>query len=233
MTPQYILRKSLCRKAHCFSAHVPGKGYVNRGELAEEMPEYNRQRMRSAESEIENIQYASDYAEPGYDAPRKGILFANWNVFPSWIDDVLERAGYAIEWIDEWMVCECGKAFRTSPNSYSWTMQGAWIDECTLLCAECIRQDPAEYLESLEDETDKAVTIDDIDPGDYGYVRYNDDAYENGWHSGQNDNPRSIYKEMIDKGYDHILFTIDGVGQFDTIFTAWYKPREEDDNNSW
>jgi hypothetical protein len=37
MTPQYILRKSLCRPAHCFSAHVPGRGYVNRGDGGKEL----------------------------------------------------------------------------------------------------------------------------------------------------------------------------------------------------
>lgn len=70
---------------------------------------------RSGESEIDDLQWVSEYAEPGYTQPQKGILFANWNYFHCGIDTLLENYGFAIEWNDEWSTCEeCNRAVRTS-----------------------------------------------------------------------------------------------------------------------
>ena len=88
----------------------------------------------------EDIQWAAEYAEPGYSDPESGILFADWNACSRRVQSLLEAAGYALEWDEEWYVCECGKAFRVSPNSYSWLPS---------------------YVEAL--------TL-DVDPADYGYV---------------------------------------------------------------
>lgn len=137
MTPQYILRKSLCRPAHCFSAFVPGQGYVNDGSRVDLHDDYEKQRQRRAESEIENMGFAPKYAEPGYDDPIKGILFADWNVFARGVDRILERAGYAIEWSDEWTTCgDCGNAVRTQPDSWIWKPSYV-ISENGIYCKEC------------------------------------------------------------------------------------------------
>lgn len=142
MTPQYIMKKSLCRKAHCFSSHVPEQGYIGTGSNigADTKEEYVRQRMRSAQSEIDNMDIACGYAEPGYQDPAKGVIFANWNVFPSGIDRILEAYGYAIEWSDEWTACHgCNKAVRTSPDSWDW--KPGWnqtaIENGEFLCLDC------------------------------------------------------------------------------------------------
>lgn len=137
MTPQYILRKSLCRPAHCFSSYVDGQGYI--GKTCH--PDYKAQRDRKANQEIENLEWASDYAEPGYKTPEKGIVFADWNVFPTVVCSILERYGYEIEWSDEWSICgDCGKAVRTQPDGYCW--KPYWNQElisngefCCLDCA--------------------------------------------------------------------------------------------------
>jgi hypothetical protein len=156
MTPQYICRKSLCRAAHCFSAHVPGKGYVNCGQAGDDIDEYNRQRIRSALAEIDNMGYVAGYAEPGHTEPEKGILFANWNVFPRELPDVLERAGYAIEWSDEWSTCEdCGKAVRTSPNGWDWSPYYAesLISEDSMVCLDCYTPDEPDSDEDTQEDT--------------------------------------------------------------------------------
>src|SRR5262249_11080147 len=134
MTPEYILRKSLCRAAHC----------------ADNATHEERAR------HIEYMEWAAEYAEPGYDQPEKGILFANWNYFPRGVDSILERYGYQIEWSDEWSTCgDCGKAFRTQPDSYGWQPSYFWASDCEMLCKDCI--DMESYLESLEDKPRKAL----------------------------------------------------------------------------
>jgi hypothetical protein len=137
MTPQFILRKSLCRPAHCFSAHVPGQGYVNDGSHVNLRAEYDRQRRQRAESEIGNLQFAPKYAESGYTDPVKGILFADWNVFPRNIDDILAKMGYDCEWSDEWTTCgDCGAAVRTQPDCWFWTPSYI-INDGEVICQEC------------------------------------------------------------------------------------------------
>ena len=171
----------------------------------------------------ENIQWAPGYAEPGYADPTNGILFANWNNVSRRVQDILERAGFAIEWGDEWSTCsECGKAVRTSADSYGW-QQSFWMPEDAgfLLCTECI--DPAEYLKSLENKTRHCSTIHSIDPADHGYVRLQGD-FENGFHPGQNDGPKTIYKQLRESGEKRpLIFVLDSTGQFDIGFSVWAK----------
>lgn len=127
MTLEYILKAALNSKRapRCFSAHVVGEGYANVGKDPATRADYLKQLRRAVKNEIDNLGYATEYAERGYVNPKKGILFANWNVFPKDFDRLLERAGYAVEWSDEWTTCEeCNSAFRTSANSYDWEPSG-------------------------------------------------------------------------------------------------------------
>lgn len=197
MTPEYILRKSLCRPAHCSSASAEQRAHV-----------------------IENMGWAPEYAEPGYSNPEKAILFNNWNYFSADVTDLLEKYGYSIEWEDEWSTCEeCGKAVRTSPDSYGWQPSYFIMNDCELFCKDCVPMD--EYLESLEDKPTRALN-DHVNPADYGYVKLEGD-FENGFHPGQNANPREIYKRLHDAGHKRLLFNIDSVGQFDMYFSIWEK----------
>jgi len=206
MTPEYILRKSLCRKPHC----------------ANEGPEANT---RCAISELENMGYASAYAEPGYTQPDKGILFANWNYFPNEVTALLEQYGYAIEWSDEWYTCECGKAVRTTADSYSWQPSYVMLHECEIVCLDCLNGDAGEYLESLEDNPSTALNLPSINPADYGYELIQD-GFESGFHPGQNDNPKAIHAKLTAEGHTRILFVINSVSQFETDFQAWKHAEE-------
>lgn len=154
MTPQYILRKSLCRPAHCFSAHIPGQGYIGQGANigADTKEEYDRQRVRCALQEIECMDFATKYAEPGYTDPAKMVLMANWNVFPRGISSILERYGYAIEWSDEWAVCSnCNGAVRVQPDSWGWTPSYT-IGDGELTCSDCLRASGDEDDDEPADE---------------------------------------------------------------------------------
>lgn len=233
MTAEYVFRAALRdlelgrTKPHCFSAHIPGKGYTNRGETAaDDMAEYFRQAHRSAEFEFENMGVAEAYAERGYTDPKRGILFANWNHFPPKVTDLLERMGYAIEWSDEWSTCDdCGKAVRTSPDSYGWRASFYLANECEIICHECVTSDPDVYVEAHLNNTSKALTI-DVDLAALGFERINADHFENGLHPGQNDDPKTIAKN-VPAGYDFV-FAIPSVGQFDINFDLWIRPMEQD-----
>ena len=113
MTPQYVLRKSLCR---------PVESYT----------------VRQAEQEIDNLLYSHDYAEPGYETLKRGILFANWNLFCAKAVTLCERMGFEIEWSDEWTTCsDCDKAVRTSPDSAYWTPSYVITKDGDFWCKEC------------------------------------------------------------------------------------------------
>jgi hypothetical protein len=171
------------------------------------------------------MDYAPGYSEPGYDDPTKGVLLADWNVFPRGLDRVLERAGYAIEWADDWSRCdECYKLVRTSADSYGWRKSFYMPDDCSIVCAACVSKDPTEYVEEyLLNNSDTADTF-DIDLAEYGFTRFNALHYENGWHPGQNDTPAEVVKHLPE-GYDYV-FTVPSVGQFDVQFDVWIRPTD-------
>jgi hypothetical protein len=201
MTPEYILRKSLCRPPFC----AEGKSIESRA------------------SYIENMGWASEYAEPGYTQPEKGILFSDWNYFCREVCNILERAGYELEWEDEWSTCgECGKAVRTSPDSYCWQPSYFFVNDCEILCVDCT--DKEEYLESIEDNPRTALN-DHIDPADYGYVKL-EGNFESGWHNGQTDDPKKIYARLHAAGHKRLLFNIDKSSQFYIVFSIWEKKTE-------
>ena len=219
MTPEYIMRKSLCRAPFCSGP------YELRSVAVKHWPAEAREFwQKSALRQIENTSYAAEYAERGYDNPKKGILFSDWNLFPKGLDDLLERYGYAIEWEDEWDTCaNCGKAFRSQADSYGW--QPSYISNAETgerFCHDCFSEDD---IASFEDNPRRALN-DHIDPAEYGYEKIEGD-FESGWYHGQTDNPQEIYDRLVAAGHKRILFVIDSVGQFDLNFSAWKKKVEE------
>lgn len=209
---------------HCYRAHVLGKGYVNDGSDPRTRADYLVQLERDARYEVDNIGYASDYAEPGYTAGPRGIVLANWNRFPRGLDRVLERAGYTVEWSDEWSTCEdCGKLVRTSADSYGWHASYVLVDGCEIVCAQCMREDPETAIAGLLNNPDTALTI-DLDLAALGFTRVDDAHFGHGWHPGQTDDPRTIAAQ-VPASHDY-LFT--SVGQFDVRFDLWIRPHVED-----
>lgn len=187
---------------------------------------------RELKYRIEDIQYYAEYVEPGYDNKNMPILLGNWNAVKGddglmrRLGDALEKIGCVLEWEDEWTSCgECGKLVRTQPDCYDWTASYAIVNECELLCHECLKADAPNYLASLEDDPTKAVTFGEFNPDDYGYVKVNKESYENGWY-GTTDDPKLIAKDLRNKGVRRFIFTVDGKGQFDIHFSVWVHESE-------
>lgn len=160
-------------------------------------------------------------AEPGYDD--KPVITADWNNVPQVVFDRLEALGFSCEWLDEWVMCDqCGRAFRSSPDSYHWQMSGI-IDDMGCLCLDCI--DPESYFEGLENNPRAAITwpiFERYNPSNYGYVLAQD-KFENGFYEGQTDDPAKILAYYQDHCPGRYLFAMTDQGQFDIEFSLYKK----------
>jgi hypothetical protein len=186
---------------------------------------------------------ADGCVEPGYaDNP---VVLGNWNnkkvydretgqsrvvdsTMPR-LAKLFEKLGYEVEWEDEWGICdECGKAYRTQPDSYSWKRYHWDSPAGYSYCGDCIKRDPTDYLEWLNGNSNAAMTF-DIDLSEHGYKNYNHYIYETGFHSGQNSNPKAVAKELRDKGITDFIFVIDSNGQFGCDWDCWIRKPESED----
>ena len=159
------------------------------------------------------------YDETRYDLPENE---EDRKYFTTWLDYLTQDMwGF----YDEYSVCEhCNKAFRSSPDSYSWT-QNYWLGDGFIICEDCVKEDYAEeYLESLQNNPHTANTIlSDSEMENAGYEKVNADSYESGWYGRCEDPEEILEKEMENNpDYDYI-FSICGSGQFHTEFDLWRK----------
>jgi len=198
-----------------------------------------------SKSKVECVEaHFMGYSEPGYTEPDSGIVATgNWNSCTEWvrnncrtIDDsmprfakILEALDVEIQWEDEWTTChDCGKLVRTSPDSYSYQPSYTILNDCELVCHECIAEDPSDYLESLEGKIN-ANTMERIYPGSYGYTLL--EEFERGMHRGQDDDPEAISNTLSSAGFERFIFNIDSTGQFDFRFSVWLHDEEAQDDD--
>ena len=200
------------RKAHCSDAGV-----------------------RGAMSEVNNFGFAREYGEPGYDSPRNGIVFADWNHFPRGLDDILERAGYAVEWSDEWNISyETGKAYRSSPDCYSWTPYFVMTDDGDIVGGDEIESgDQAEWYidEYLLNNPRRANVFRKLDLSKYGFQLAFPQEHdcETGFHAGMDDKPADQFKRAQAAWPRHdVVFEITETSQFYSTWRAWVRPYVED-----
>lgn len=153
---------------------------------------------------------------------------------PSRLAEALERIGVECEWLDEWHeCCNCYRLLRTQPDSYSWKLDGLWIDDEGYMCSQCALQDVDACLEGYINNPRTAVTwLHEKDLSDAGYEQWEPDnphQYANGWYEGQNDEPPAILERILRDNPDaSVVFHISGVGQFDIHFTAWVAVVDEE-----
>ena len=186
---------------------------------------------------VDDINFVtSGYKEPGYTDPESGIIVTgNWNKVTEYdeqtrtlrtTDDVMSRLvkifealDVEIEWGDEWTECsQCYGIIRTSPDSYCWSPSYV-VDDCEIICTECLRENAEEHFESLEGDSARINTI-DLDPDDHGYVLIEDD-FQHGFHRGQDASPQLIGQLLSKAGFERFLFNLDSKGQFDMSFSVW------------
>lgn len=130
---------------------------------------------------------------------------------------------------DEWYYCsDCGKAYRTTHDSYSWRSQMVLVEEREeYVCQTCLKQDAddvMEYLSQLVNDPKTCTTL-DLDMEEYGYVQFNGE-FASGWHEHMNDDPHVILESLHERGFPHVIFKVPHVSQFYVNFESWV--RKED-----
>ena len=177
----------------------------------------------------EDVDCANEYGERGYDATQAGILFADWNDSPAWLRDGLERRGFALEWSDEWLIAyDTGKAYRSSPDSYGWKPYYVVSEDGEVVGGDEIESgNQAEwYVNEYLLNDPQRCNVFQIDLTKFGFQKWNGE-FETGWHPGQNDNPREVFKRLQKEKPDHdVVFDLIGVGQFDMTWCAWIRPQD-------
>lgn len=180
-----------------------------------------------------HAQWCDEYGEPGYDQPQSGIVFADWNDVPQPLQVALEEVGYNLEWSDEWLICGQGKAWRTSPTSYSWSPSYRVTDDGEIITPDdgalafiedCEMTDYGQPIKALPGW----VSAEDLEEA--GFQRVNEDPYESGWFPGQTDDPAEIARNLFE--CPHVLkvvFQINEKSQFYIRFTVWVKKENQDD----
>lgn len=178
--------------------------------------------------------YVEKMAEPGYDQPEKGVILANWNNVPHHIAKGLELRGFDTQWMDEWIVVPnesegCNEAYRSSPDSYSWTPSYAVTDGGELLGLNEAQENPEAYFDLLINDPNKALKFRGISPEEHGWVQYDPadeevQEYENGFHVWMNDSPAEVLEKAQEKYPDHdFMFQISERSQFYTRFILWMR----------
>ena len=169
---------------------------------------------------IEEIIFSRGWANGYSENPKNGILLADWNYMSQKVQELLERAGYEIEWSENYELCDnCGLAIRTTHDNYCWQPEFIRTAEDGIYCNDCAAPYIPEYLESLENRYKMALNNYAINPADYGYTELQS-GFENGWY-GRNDEPKEILRSLQKEGKERVLFQVTGVGQFMVDFAVW------------
>jgi len=177
--------------------------------------------------------YTEGYAEPGYTDPESGIIATgDWNP-DDWnapreerelqtmprLAEALGKLGVELEWEKEWAVCStCAGLVRISANSHVWK-QNYYASDDGIGCADCVRNDPADYLAHLEGNHDDACTL-DLNLAGLGYRRV-EGEFQHGLYGRQDADPGAISTALEGIGIYRYLFSVDRVGQYDMSFSLW------------
>lgn len=139
------------------------------------------------------------------------------------LDEIFGYQGDGWGFRDSYSKCDsCGNVIQTEPDSYSWTPDFfVDYDKGEIICGDCVRKNPQDYLETLYNNPKKANTILSAqDLINNGFEKIEGD-YENGWYD-KHDSP----EEILDKALEAhpsatFIFNISSQGQFATKFELW------------
>jgi len=163
--------------------------------------------------------WCENYGEPGYEDPKKEILFANWNYVDIDIQDKIMDDGYEIEWSDEWLQSEEGLAFRCVADNYGWTpsyyIKGGAVYS--------IRGNEEDYINDVLLNNPENAASDWLDLEEYGFVKVEESS--SGWYDYcKNKSPAEIAEEKVDET-EEFVFKIEAMGPWCVEFSLWVRPK--------
>jgi hypothetical protein len=170
------------------------------------------------------MQWWTEYGEPGYDQPERGVLLTNWNYVSQKVSNWLESLGFSLEWSDEWIEHDC-KVYRSSPDSYSWTPSWTMDEEGNIYTVD----DHDGVIEALA-MTDKEHPahllpdwVTDQELRDEGFEKVEGDDRESGFFPGQTDTPEQDAEVLFGKGAEAVIFRRTEQSQFYGKWDVWVK----------
>lgn len=175
---------------------------------------------------------ALEYGEPGYSLPEKriewaSIIMANWNNVPKHVYNALERRGFGLEWVDEWInVDNCNgdiRAYRSEGDSWGWKPSYIIIDGDVYGKHQMTKgsEELKEYIEHLTNNHSKADTFGIEWEKEHGAKLFNDEQFKNDWY-GNSDNPKEILTEALkQKPEGKFIFQIPLVHQWGVEFNLY------------
>jgi len=180
----------------------------------------------------QGAEYCSYYGEPGYDQPKVGVLLYNWNTVSKEDMDLLELAGYSLEWSDEWTIdYDNNKAYRTSPDCYHWQSSVWWNDDGQMFTPD---DDVSDWIANMANDPMTALPswITQADLEEAGFSKYSDHE-ESGLHTGMDADPRERFKEIKERFGDDcdVVFRMSEASQFYVVWESYARPAQADDED--
>ena len=131
------------------------------------------------------------------------------------------------EYYDEVYTCDgCGKVFRIEQYGY----RNYYMGDGYILCPECLKEDPSEYIEGLINNPKNANTLFSAEElNDLGFERVGEE-YENGWY-GQTDDPKTILDNILAENPNaEVIFDIvKDYNPFATRFITYIRTDKEEE----
>jgi hypothetical protein len=169
--------------------------------------------------------------KPGHDN-EKDVIVADWNNIPDKLIQMIEK-NFEIDWEDESASCiDCYQHIHTTPGYYGDLARYAYINDEGYICRDCFLKDDdnLEGFITYSDDKQKEKACypwmkDMIEKA--GFILFNTEEYETGFHHGQTDDPSKIKKWIYElHGSVPVLFMITDAGQFDIHFNEYYKKED-------
>lgn len=178
-----------------------------------------RWQLRQMRTEVPNVAPGKYHEEQCANRARRA-----WRA----LEQRLESQGYKLEWCDEWTIDydSNAKAYRTEPDSHGWEPRVRACDGFYLFPDS----DADDWIEDSLNEDGRPLPswFDDSELERHGFVRWDQDDKQVGFHPGQNDTPDKFVPALQKEGYDFIL-KLTGRGQFDVHYEVWTRKECDED----
>jgi len=163
---------------------------------------------------------ACEYGEPGCKNPEKEILFGNWNCVRYEVAEILENAGYSVEWDDEWVIANDKKAYKTISGK-PW-----WMPHIFTYSGEVypIKGNEELYIEKVLLNNPHKKAPEWLDLEEYGFKK----VFTEDFHLEEN-STIIIKTDLVVEKYAHgkdWIFKIDNLEPWHITYSLWVRQKK-------